>query len=140
HTTDEVIADLRHDFNEQFPDIRWDFPGILSDLVGDLSLSPDPIEIKIFSQDLDWLEKAAPQVESDIKSVPGVVDTFDGLTETGPSVNIRVRPVDAQRFGFTVSDIADAANTAMLGKPSSYVLQGDRTVNIRVLEDSNRVK
>jgi CzcA family heavy metal efflux pump len=139
HTTDDVIAELRHDFNEQFPDIRWDFPGILSDLVGDLSLTPDPIEIKIFSPDLEWLKKAAPQVEADIKTVPGVVDTFDGLTETGPSVNIRVRPEDAQRFGFTVSDIADAANTAMLGKPSSYVLQGDHTVDIRVLEDSNRV-
>jgi CzcA family heavy metal efflux pump len=139
HSTQEVIADLRHDYNEQFPDIRWDFPGILSDLVGDLSLAPDPIEIKIFSPDLDWLEKTAPHVESEIKAIPGVVDTFNGLTETGPSVNIRVRPADAQRFGFTASDIADAANTAILGKLSSHVLIGDRLVDIRVMENSNAV-
>jgi len=139
HSTDGVIAEIRHAYNEQFPDIRWDFPGILTDLVGDLSLAPDPIEIKIFSPDLEWLEKTAPRVESEIKSIPGVVDTFSGLTETGPSVNIRVRPADAQRFGFTASDIADAANTAILGKVSSHVLQGDRLVDIRVRENSNVV-
>jgi multidrug efflux pump subunit AcrB len=139
HGTDEVVADIRHAYNEQFPDIRWDLHGILTDLVGDLTLAPDPIEIKIFSPDLEWLEKTAPRVESEIKSIAGVVDTFNGLTETGPSVNIRVRPADAERFGFTASDIADAANTAILGRVSSHVLQGDRLVDIRVRENSNVV-
>ena len=36
HTTDEVIAELRHEFTEQFPMIRWEFPGILTDVIGDL--------------------------------------------------------------------------------------------------------
>ena len=81
--------------------IRWDFPGILTDLIGDLQLTPDPIEIKLFSPDLKWLEQTAPRVEEQIKKIPGVVDTFDGLTETGPSINLRVRPADAARFGLT---------------------------------------
>jgi CzcA family heavy metal efflux pump len=135
HTTEEVIAQLRHKFAEQFPMMRWEFPGILTDVIGDLSLTPDPIEIKIFSPDLGWLEKTAPRVESEIRSVRGVVDTFNGLTETGPSINLRVRAADAERFGLTASDIAEAANTAMLGQISSHVLEGDRIVNIRVLEN-----
>src|ERR1017187_4263183 len=36
HSTDEVIADLRHTYNEQFPAFRWDFPGILTDVIGRL--------------------------------------------------------------------------------------------------------
>ena len=139
HSTDEVIDQLRHDFNERIPAVRWDFPGILTDLIGDLALTPDPIEVKIFSADLAWLKDKAPQVESKIKSVHGVVDTFDGLTETGPSVNVRVRSVDAQRFGLTANDIANTANTAMLGQISSHLLEGDRLVNIRVLQNSNSV-
>ena len=71
--------------------------------------------------------------------MPGVVDTFSGLTETGPSINVRVRPADAQRFGLTASDIAAAANTAMLGQISSHVLEGDRLVNIRVLVNPKTV-
>jgi multidrug efflux pump subunit AcrB len=139
HTTDEVIAELRHTYNEQFPAIRWDFPRILTDVIGDLQLTPDPIEIKIFSPDLKWLKETAPRVEAEIKKNPGVVDTFDGLTETGPSINFRVRPADAARFGLSVQDIADAVNTAQLGQTASYVLEGDRIVNIRVLDEPSSV-
>jgi len=139
HTTEEVIARLRHEFAERFPMMRWEFPGILTDVIGDLQLTPNPIEIKLFSSDLKWLEQIAPRVEEQIKKIPGVVDTFDGLTKTGPSINFRVRAADAERFGLTVRDLAEAANTALLGQISSYVLQGDRTVNIRVLADPKSV-
>jgi multidrug efflux pump subunit AcrB len=46
-----------------------------------------------------------------------------------------VRPADAERFGLTASDIAEAVNTALLGQVASHVLEGDRVVNIRVLAE-----
>jgi CzcA family heavy metal efflux pump len=131
--TDEVKAELRHEFAERFPMMRWEFPGILTDVIDDLQLAPEPIQIKLFSPDLKWLQQIAPHVEDEIKSVPGVVDTFDGLTETGPSINLHVRPADAERFGLTAQDIADAANTALMGEVASSMLEGDRVVSIRVL-------
>jgi CzcA family heavy metal efflux pump len=140
HTTQEIVAQFRHDFNGRFPDIRWDFPGILTDLIGDLQMTPNPIEIKLFSPDLQWLKTIAPRVEAQIQKIPGVVDTFDGLTETGPSFNLRVRRADAERFGLTAQDIAGAVNTALLGQISSYMLQGDRIVNLRVMADPKSVK
>ena len=133
HPTDEVIAELRQTYNEQFPAFRWDFPGILTDVIGDLQMTPDPVEIKLFSPDLKWLKQTAPRIEEEIKKIHGIVDTFDGLTETGPSINFHVRPADAARFGLSVQDIAEAVNTALLGQTASYVLEGDRIVNIRVL-------
>ncbi|HKW28652.1 MAG TPA: efflux RND transporter permease subunit, partial [Verrucomicrobiae bacterium] len=139
HTTEDVLAEFRHEFNARFPDIRWDFPGILTDLIGDLQLTPNPVEIKLFSPDLKWLEQTAPRVEEQIRKVPGVVDTFDGLTETGPSINLRVRPAEAQRFGLTAQDIAHTVNIALLGEVSSSVLQGDRVVNLRVQAERNSV-
>jgi CzcA family heavy metal efflux pump len=139
HTTEDVIAGLRHEFAEKFPMMRWEFPGILTDVIGDLQLTPDPIEIKLFSPDLKWLEATAPRVEAQIKQIPGVVDTFDGLTETGPSISLRVRAADAARFGLTTQDIADAANTALLGEVVSSALEGDRVVNIRVLAEPKSV-
>jgi len=139
HSTEETITELRHTFNEQFPAFRWEFPGILSDVIGDLQLTPDPVEIKLFSPDLKWLQLVAPQVQAEIKTIPGIVDTFDGLMETGPSINFRVRPADAARFGFSVQDIAIAVNTALLGQTASYVLEGDRIVNIRVMANPSSV-
>jgi CzcA family heavy metal efflux pump len=139
HSTQTVIAELRHTYNEQFPAFRWDFPGILTDVIGDLQMTPDPIEIKLFSPDLNWLKQTAPRVEEEIKKIPGVVDTFDGLTETGPSINFHVRPAAAARFGLSVQDISEAVNTAQLGQTASYVLEGDRIVNIRVLAEPKSV-
>ena len=104
-------------------------------------MTPDPIEIKLFSPDLKWLKPKLRRASGreEIKKIPGVVDTFDGLTETGPSINFHVRPAAAARFGLSVQDIAEAVNTALLGQTTSYVLEGDRIVNIRVLAEPKSV-
>jgi multidrug efflux pump subunit AcrB len=134
--TDEIIAGLRQQLLEQVPGVDWEFASILNDLIGDLTWSPRPIEIKLFSTDVEWLKQKAPQIEAELGKITGVVDTYDGLETTGPGLNLKVRPVDAQRFGLTTNDIALALSTAMLGQKSSYVLEGDRVVNIRVRMDS----
>ena len=130
--TDEVVADLRKQLNIAVPGLEWEFAGILADLIGDLTWSPRPIEIKLFSTDVAWLKQKAPQIQNDLANIPGVVDTFDGLETTGPSLSLQVRSSDAQRFGLTVSEVALAVSTAMLGQKASYILNGDRMINIRV--------
>jgi len=139
HSTEEVLENMRHDFDQRFPMMNWVFHGFMDDLIGDLQMAPDPVEINLFSFDVNWLQETAPRVEDDIKQIPGVVDTFNGLTETGPSINVRVRPADAARFGLTARTISDAVNTALYGQISSYVLEGDRVVNLRVMAPSDTV-
>ena len=111
--TEDVIAGLRGKFHLAVPGVEWDFPGILGDLVGDLTWSPKPIEVKLFSTDLEFLKKKAPEIEAQLKQVKGVVDTFDGLAFTGPTLSLHVRSPDAQRFGLNASDVASAVNTAI---------------------------
>jgi len=138
-TTADVISELRRRFNTELPSINWEFPGILGDLIGDLMWAPQPVEIKLFSTNQGWLEKKAPEVEESIKKIPGIVDTFNGLVYTGPSLILRPRPADAQRFGLTADDIAKAANAAMIGETASSVLEGDWIVEIRVKADPARI-
>jgi CzcA family heavy metal efflux pump len=137
--TPDVIAELRHAFNAAEPVIHWEFPGILGDLIGDLMWAPKPIEIKLFSTDTELLKKKAPEVEALLKKVPGVVDTFDGLVVAGPTIGLRVRADDAQRFGLDADDVARAVSTAVLGQTASSVVQGDRVVNIRVRVGADRI-
>jgi CzcA family heavy metal efflux pump len=139
-STEEVKIELRDKFNAALPGVQWEFPGILGDLLGDLTESPDPIEIKLFSTDTPWLMKKGPEVMRAIEGVKGVVDTSDGLNMTGPTISFRIRPVDAQRHGLTSDDIAAALNTAMLGRTASSVLEGDRVVEIRVMVDPASVE
>lgn len=139
HSTAEVLALFRHDFNQRFPQINWDFHGFLDDLVGDIQQEPNPVEVNLLSPDMKWLEQTAPRVEDEIKKIPGVVDTFNGLTETGPSIDFHVRPADSLRFGLTAQTIADAVSTALSGQIISSTLQGDRKVDIRVMAKRDSV-
>ena len=139
HTTDEVMARIRHQLDRRFPMVRWDIKGFLTDVVGDLQLAPYPVEVRLFSPDLAWLKKTAPRVEAQLRKIPGLVDTFDGLTVIGPEIDLRVRRAEAARFGLTTQDIASTVDNALLGKVSSDVLEGDRVVGIRVLEDPSSV-
>ena len=146
-STEAVIGELREKFHAALPAIDWDFPGILSDLIGDLIWSDKPIEVKIFSTDLNFLIKKAKDIEELIvpdpktkTGVAGVVDAFNGLIYTGTSIHLRVRSADAQRFGLNADDIAKAVNIAMLGQTASTVLEGDRLVSIRVTLDQASVK
>jgi CzcA family heavy metal efflux pump len=134
-STEEVLSDLRHKLNAALPDISWEFPGILGDLIGDLMYAPQPIEVKLFSTDVAFLKEKAPQVADRLGRIPGVVDVLDGLIYTGPSISFRVNTISAERFGLTADDIAATVNTAMLGRTSSSVLEGDRVVAIRVKAD-----
>jgi CzcA family heavy metal efflux pump len=132
-TTEEVKAELRHKLNAALPGIEWELPGILGDLLGDLTESPDPIEVKLFSPDTPWLMKKAPEVKGKLAGIKGVVDLNDGLKMTGPTISFRIHMLEAQRHGLTSADIAAAINTAMLGQTASSVLEADRVVAIRVV-------
>ncbi len=78
--TEEVLAELRHKFNAALPDVIWEFPGILGDLIGDLMYAPQPIEVKLFSTDTAYLEReGAARSPRQLGKIRGVVDIFNGL-------------------------------------------------------------
>lgn len=139
HSTEEIIATLRARLNEALPDIDWDFPGILSDLIGDLTSEPQPIEVKLFSKDLEFLKKKAPEIEERIGKIRGVVDTKSGVIYAGPSLSFRPKYAEMQKVGLTASDLSAAMTATMLGQTASSVLEGDRVIEIRVMVDPARI-
>jgi CzcA family heavy metal efflux pump len=132
-STEEVIDELREKIHDAEPALHTEFPGVLSDLIGDLTWSPKPCEIKIFSNDTALLKQKASEVAHTIEKMPGVVDVEPGLVVAGPSMRFGVRADAAARVGLTAADIGNSLQTSLLGNASSYLLQGDRTVGIRVL-------
>jgi CzcA family heavy metal efflux pump len=132
-TTEDVESDLRGEIEKSEPALQVEFVGILSDLIGDLVSSPEPIEIKIFSEDTKALDAKAEEVEATIQKVEGVVDTNPGVVVSGPAVTFKVEPQRAAQFGVTAADVAAAVTTAMSGDASSSILQQGRLVNVRVI-------
>lgn len=131
-TTEGVIGDLRGDIEKHLPTLDVEFVGILSDLVGDLTSSPEPVEIKLFSDDKTALETKAGEVEEAIQKVSGVVDTNSGVIVSGPAVTFKINPQLAAGFGISAADIATAVETALTGTTTSFILQQGRPVSVRV--------
>jgi len=111
---------------------------VLSDLIGDLTWSPNPIEIKIFTSDTAKLKRLAAAIAESIQTVPGVVDVNNGLVVAGPSLTFRTKPSAAARVGLNTDEIGTMLRTALFGADTSYVLKGDRTVPVRVLLAADR--
>ncbi|MFL6335916.1 MAG: efflux RND transporter permease subunit [Pyrinomonadaceae bacterium] len=132
-STEEVESDLRDRVEKSEPALEVEFVGILSDLIGDLVSSPEPVEIKIFSEETKALDAKAEEVEASIQKVQGVVDTNPGVVVSGPAVTFRVDPQRAAQFGVTPADVANAVTTAMSGDSSSSILQQGRLINVRVI-------
>lgn len=132
-STDDVTAELRHKIESSEPALRVEFAGILSDLIGDLTSSPAPIEIRLFSEDTPSLERTAQQVAASIARVPGVVDVFNGIVISGPAITFQIDPQRAAMFGISASDLSETISAALGGTVASSVIQRNRLIGVRVL-------
>src|SRR6476619_7221068 len=132
-STQDVIAELRDEIKESEPSLDTEFVGIVPDVIGDLQGNPEPIEVKLFSEDAAALQAKADEVESAIKKVPGVVDTLNGVIISGPAVTFNIDPARASQFGVTANDVAATITTAMTGDAASSILQQDRLIKVRVI-------
>jgi CzcA family heavy metal efflux pump len=132
---DEIISDVRERVNKQYPQLDVEFIQILQDMIGDLTSSPEPIEIKLFSADPKLLEEWAPKVADRIKKIKEVADVKDGIENTisGSAIVMNVDPVIAARAGFTPQEIELDASAVLQGEPASTpVVVNDHAYTIRV--------
>jgi CzcA family heavy metal efflux pump len=139
---EEIISDVRSQIKESEPTADVEFIQVLQDMIGDLSNQPEPVVIKLFSQDAKLLNQTAPKVADTIGKLKGVVDVLDGIENTisGPAVTYQVDPTVAARSGFTPEEIAVDASAILEGEPAATpVIINDRSYTIRVrFPETNR--
>jgi CzcA family heavy metal efflux pump len=132
---EEVISDVRGKVTKAYPQLDVEFAQILSDMIGDLTDSPEPMEIKLFAQDPAMLKEWAPKVADRVKKIKGVVDLKNGIEDSisGPAIVMNVDPVVAARAGFSPQEIELDASAILQGEPAATpVVVNDRSYTIRV--------
>jgi CzcA family heavy metal efflux pump len=132
---DEIISDIRARINEQLPGLDVEFPQLLTDMIGDLTSSPEPVEIKLFSQDPELLREWAPKVADAISKVEGIVDVLNGVDNaiSGPALSMQVDSVAAARAGFSVEEVELGVSSMLQGEPSpAPVVRDGRSYTIRI--------
>ncbi len=128
----DVIAEVRDRVSASEPSLRIEFGQLMMDVIGDLTNNPSPVEIKIFGPDQKVLEAKAREVKSLISTIPGVVDAFDGIVISGPSMVVRVDPLRASLAGMTVTDVEEQLGEMIRGSTESSIQKGEKIIGIRV--------
>jgi multidrug efflux pump subunit AcrB len=134
-SSDDVIAEVREKVTRQVPNLDVEFVQKLQDMIGDLTSAPQPVAIKLFSQDPALLRDWGPRVGEAIKKLPGVVDVLNGIENTisGPATMFRVDAGVAARAGFTAQEIELDTSAILQGEPApTPVVLNDRAYTIRV--------
>jgi CzcA family heavy metal efflux pump len=138
--SEEIISELRSKLSSSQPGLDVEFISKLQDMIGDLTGAPEPVVVKLFSQDPDLLASWAPQVADALAKVKiggkvAVVDIADGIEKTtsGPAVRFTVNTQAVDRAGFTPEELGTVTVAMVEGEPTvAPILMNSRTYPVRV--------
>ncbi|MGA9939300.1 MAG: efflux RND transporter permease subunit, partial [Candidatus Acidiferrales bacterium] len=127
----EIMDGLRAQIEQNVPGIDVEFSQILQDMLGDLEGTPEPVEVKIFGDDIDELQTLAGEIGPKLQAIPGLVD-FKSTQKGNPEIVFYVDPGAAGRLGMTPDQVSQQMSAGLLGVTDTSLRQSDRTIPIRV--------
>jgi len=137
-TTDEVIEYLRKRIEATQPALRIDFGQVIGDMLGDLTTSVQPIEIKIFGDDQTKLHDLSNQVADLVSKVEGTADVFNGIVIAGPSVSIEPNYARLAQFGLTPAALQYQLQNSLEGNIVGTLPEKEQLTNIRMVYPGSR--
>ncbi|HEV2353675.1 MAG TPA: efflux RND transporter permease subunit, partial [Puia sp.] len=137
-TTDEVIEDLRKQIEATQPALRIDFGQVITDMLGDLMTSVQPIEIKVFGNDQAELQDLSKKIADIVSDVKGTADVFNGIVIAGPSVSIEPNYRRLAQFGLTPAELQFQMQNALEGNIVGTLPEKEQLTNIRMVYPGSR--
>ena len=131
-STEQVMEHIREQVVAQVPGLDVDVSQLLEDMIGDLTAVPQPIAVKLFSDNVTELDDTAKKVASQLGMIPGVVGVRNGINPAGDGLEVKVDPVQAALLGLDPRSVADQVATAMAGTVAAELPEGPKMVGVRV--------
>lgn len=91
-----------------------------------------PVGIKVAGSDLATIDRLTTQIESAVRSVPGVSSALAERLTGGRYVDVNVDRLAAARYGLSVADVQAVVSTAIGGDNVGEVIQGRERYPINV--------
>ena len=135
-----IESDLRARL-ASFPGMNFTLRPLLTERIEEIVTGETaPVVVKLFGHDLDSLDRAARQVESMARAIPGAADVAYTPPAVAPEVLIRFRPAAMAQFGVTAGEGLEAVSAAIAGEPVAQVFEGNRATDVVVLLDPELVR
>jgi cobalt-zinc-cadmium resistance protein CzcA len=129
---DDLIAAMDKQLS-QIPGVLWNFSQPISDNMEEaVSGVKGELAVKMYGDDLKQLEGKGEEVVNVMRTVAGVEDLGLFRVLGQPNLNLSIDRQRAARYGINVSDVQDAAETAIGGKAVTQVLEGEKRYDVVV--------
>lgn len=135
---DEVMDSIRSQVGLQVPGLEIELAKLMEDIIGDLTAVPQPVEIKLYANDGQLLEKLATKIALELEKIPGVVDINNGVIPAGDALNIRVLRNKAALEGLSPDVVKQTLNDYLSGTITTQLQEGHKMVNLRVWVPENQ--
>jgi len=129
---EEIMNDVRDEIEKHIPGLQIELAQLMEDLIGDLTAVPQPIEIKLYSDDDQLLRTLPPRVADTISKVRGVVEVKNGIVPAGDALNIQVDRVKVGLEGIDPEAVTKALTDFLSGNVTTHILQGPKLIGVRV--------
>jgi Cu/Ag efflux pump CusA len=126
------MNDVRDEIEKHIPGLQVELLQLMEDLIGDLTSVPQPIEIKLFSDDEQLVRTLPPRVADAISKVRGVVEVKNGIVPAGDALNIQVDRVKVGLEGMDPEAVTKALTGFLSGNVTTHVQQGPKLIGVRV--------
>ena len=129
---DEVMDQIRIQAEQQVPGLNIEMAQLMEDVIGDLTAVPQPIQIKIFSDDTALLQSLAEKTAAAIARIKGVVEIRNGINPAGDALDIKVDRVKASLEGVDPESVTRMVQDALAGQVTTQIREGVKMVGVRV--------
>lgn len=127
-----VMDEVRGKVQASVPGVEVETAQLMEDLIGDLTAVPQPIEVKLYSDNTDLLRKAAPIVADAIGEVRGVAEVKSGVVIAGDGLAIQVDPTLAELEGIDAGEASKQIEGLLTGTVATQVQSGANLADVRV--------
>lgn len=131
-TIDEVMDQIRTQVEQHVPGLNVEMAQLMEDVIGDLTAVPQPIQIKIFSDDTAVLATLATKTAAAIAKINGVVEIRNGINPAGDALDIQVDRVKASLEGVDPEAVTRMVQDAVVGQVTTQIRQGVKMIGVRV--------
>jgi CzcA family heavy metal efflux pump len=137
-----IMTAVRSQIEADVPGLDVETAQLMEDLIGDLTATPQPIAVKLYSEDAPLLNATATRLVDRLGKIHGLTELRSGVIVAGDALDVRFDLARAALAGVTPADAANQVTAMIEGAVATQVQTGVLLTDVRVwipAEERSRV-
>jgi cobalt-zinc-cadmium resistance protein CzcA len=130
-TKADLVEELSRKLRAEVPGSTFNFTQPIIDTSTEIATgSSADLAVIIIGPDLGKLRQLATEALAVVRTIRGAADTSIEQEADQPQLRVRIKRLEAARYGINMSDIEDVVGLAIGGRPIGTIYEGERRFDI----------